>query len=670
MENCNSAQAIQKSILLLILQLVLLAVAIYFVCFHKLGDTVINEYDESIAIQVIQEMRASGKWWHPHTPTQALYSKPPFKMWLTYIPLHFWGESAFSYRFVDGLAGAFAAVILFFVARALFCSPLAGLAASFALLGSKAYVEEHGIRMAVQDSMLTLLVLCALLFAYRFVTQALERDNRQAAKTAAQLCGLFTGLAVMTKSIVGFLPVVVFVAYLLLSRDYKKLIAEHRIALVWLFALCLIPPTLFYLPHFLFTEGAFARVVGREIVDRAVDGFHHQDSTFYYFNFIFVKNAFVPPMLLVASILFGLWQWIKNKSRLYLFLIVWAVLPVILFSIPPSRLYWYIVPALPAMALLVAGLLANAFTCFCEQLQRCRNPKSLLLTTFSAALICYGAFTLSVHYFTVLDKINGQLRRTGLDLFTEEFLQKQQDGVPVGPVLFMNRPKFSFAELAYQNMLSAGRPDITSKEEKLTKFLNDAEHGIIISDIPTAMSLFERKKISQYKFLRPERGGREQWLAIASLSTKIHFDSLLNTIKRITFGNTDISALYGLRGPMPKHWEHVHSIHGPATALLVEADSTYSTFGTWATIKAAKNESGKFADAKLSVELNGRAITTLNFEPAKYSEQKFFINPKHWISGKNTLTLHSELPNAEVASSDEIFYLKEIAISIAQPHQN
>ncbi|MCC6952821.1 MAG: glycosyltransferase family 39 protein [Deltaproteobacteria bacterium] len=199
------------------------------ITFHRLGDASIRlDSDEVIHARVTQEMHQSGAYFAPTHGGYPYWQKPPLSMWMSTAALRLFGENNFGFRAGSAVCGFALFLLIPLLSQRLFGgSPLPGVIAILVLLGSRTLIlGEHGIRTATPDASLLLLTVAAMLCIW----SALAAPATASLALSWLGVGVFTGLAVYSKSVVGFLPLCVMVALAALPKSVTG-IARERIVL-------------------------------------------------------------------------------------------------------------------------------------------------------------------------------------------------------------------------------------------------------------------------------------------------------------------------------------------------------------------------------------------------------------------------------------------------------
>ncbi|HEY6930164.1 MAG TPA: glycosyltransferase family 39 protein, partial [Thermoanaerobaculia bacterium] len=290
------------------------------------------------------------------------------------------GEHAFGARFPSA-AAAIAAVILVVAAGRRLFGPRAG-ALSGAVLATSLGVALVS-RQVLFDSLLTLWTTAAL-FGFWFGTEPAEPESARRRSRSWLLAGYAAlGLAVLTKGLVGVaIPGLIGCAYALVARDFDRLRRGWSGAGTLLFLAISAPWHVVAslkqarFAWFYFVNEHWLRFLGRrEPAD------FHADPIFAPAAAIFLLplpwSVFLP-----AALRADLRD--RRRSRESLFLYCWILAPVLFFTLSRTRTYYYLLPAIPAVALLIGRYWSGLF----DQ-GRASRAGELLATTVFAALAAW-----------------------------------------------------------------------------------------------------------------------------------------------------------------------------------------------------------------------------------------------------------------------------------------
>lgn len=335
----------------------LLVLVAFRFSFHNLGAHSISlRSDEVIYTRVVQEMVHDNHWWRMRHGSVPFADKPPLKMWVSALAVKAFGESNVSYRLVDAIAGFSTVLLIAWFGSRLFSNVLAGVLAGLLLCASPIlFTQEHSFRKAVQDGALIFCVSVAAILAYLLV----ERIRRkQRALLLSGAVGVAVAAAILIKSIAGLLPLFILALFILTDRDRHLLIKAGRKEFVLVAVLALGIPLTYFVPQCLAVPLAYQKLFSGELT-RVVHGFreHNASNPWYYPQVLFIKGYALPVLTLLAALIYGsVRAFFRPEVR---FLLIWALLPPVLYSFAGSRVPWYIAPSFPGMALLAAVMLVN-----------------------------------------------------------------------------------------------------------------------------------------------------------------------------------------------------------------------------------------------------------------------------------------------------------------------
>jgi len=326
-----------------LLLLLLVAAGFFFV---GLGRLPLLEPDEGRNAEVAREMLASGDWITPHYDTLPYLDKPVVFFWLVAGSYRGLGISEWTARFPSALMALGTMFLVWMLARRMF-GDSAGVRA--ALIFASSPLALGLARMVIFDMTLTFFVVLAMV-SFRM---AEDRDFQGRAPDVVFFAAM--GIATIIKGPVGFLlPLLSLLAYEAARgkiRELKRLrwglgiIVFLAVALPWFVAVSLRNPGF---PRYAFWQESILRfATGRA---------HRSGSIFYYLPVYFA--GFFPWSL--ALFFFGLNRWRSWKTlqqeqhRSTLFLLSWAVVVFVFFSISHSKLPAYFLPALIPLSILMA----------------------------------------------------------------------------------------------------------------------------------------------------------------------------------------------------------------------------------------------------------------------------------------------------------------------------
>jgi 4-amino-4-deoxy-L-arabinose transferase-like glycosyltransferase len=325
-----------------------LAIALLLVVYlGRLGGYPFQDPDEGRYAEIPREMIESGDWLTPRLNYVKYYEKPPLLYWLVAASFTLFGAVEWAGRLVSALAGLATIGMTFALGRSAF-----GVRAAWLGIGVLATAPLFfGLAQALVIDMLLTACTTATMVAFWFAHRAADRavKNRWIVAVAVS-----AALGVLSKGLVALvLPGMVALAMLVLWRDWptlralvgwRPIVAFVAIAAPWFVLVSRVHPEFAY---FIFV---------REHFERFAATVGHPEGPFYYF-----------PVMLVGPLPWSAWALLlifsRSARRAFgripaeprTFLLVWAGFMFAFFTVASSKLATYVLPILPALALLMGA---------------------------------------------------------------------------------------------------------------------------------------------------------------------------------------------------------------------------------------------------------------------------------------------------------------------------
>jgi 4-amino-4-deoxy-L-arabinose transferase-like glycosyltransferase len=319
--------------------------------FLFLGRFPLIEPDEGRYAEIPREMIELGDFITPHLNYVKYFEKPPLYYWMTAFSFVVFGQNEFGARFPAALCGLLGVLLTYFIGRNLFDRRTALLSAL--VLGSSVGYLAQG-RITLIDMALTFCLTASLGF---FLLASREGEKKKG--LYYHLFYLFAALTVLAKGLIGIvLPGAVIFSYLLFSRRWKILREMRLLTGIPLFVLIAAP--WFVLVSIKNPE--FARFFFiHEHFERYLTKVHGRYKPPWFFIPVLI-GVMIPWSFFIPTAARTLWRERKGREGdtvLYLFL--WATVIFVFFSLSDSKLVPYILPVLPAAALLIGKTFSRVF---------------------------------------------------------------------------------------------------------------------------------------------------------------------------------------------------------------------------------------------------------------------------------------------------------------------
>ncbi|MCG2608995.1 glycosyltransferase family 39 protein [Acinetobacter sp. SM34] len=304
--------------------------------------------DEGRYGDISRVMLQSGDWLVPRLNGLPFMHKPPLLHWISSVLMEIFGVHVWVLRLVPTLAGIMMLVGLFWFLKKHCNERIAQLsvvilATSLLFFGSSQYVN-HDLLLACWIS---ITILC-------FADFTLSGE-----KSVLWMGYVACALGFLTKGLIGILiPGMVILLWVLASKQWKKipsllnpigLIIFCVIALPWVYLMHLKYPA--FLQYF-FIDQQFSRF--------SSDQFNNKLPWPFYLFCLLISFL---PWFFVSQFKFSKQDFSQSLGPSILTLmLIWFVSVTTFFSIPPSKLAGYILPATPPLAVFIAIMVDRVLT--------------------------------------------------------------------------------------------------------------------------------------------------------------------------------------------------------------------------------------------------------------------------------------------------------------------
>ena len=311
------------------------------------------ENDEAIYSFGVDTMLKDGDWLTPKnapTDTQPFLEKPPLKFWIVALPMKagLVPANEFGMRLPDAVMASLAFLYVFAIGRRL-AGPICGFVAVLLLFAHNPLINTHGFRT---NNMETAVVLAYAAGVYHFLAW---RQSGPDDKGHLFAIALYFVLGFMTKFVAAlFLPLMLIAAAMLKAEDRQRLRLNWvSIALGGLLALALVAPWFIYQqierPH-----EFMSKILGEQVVKRLtayLDPEHIKPWHFYVTTMWHELRASGSAVIVVFGAVLLMARTARHRWVDGALIVLWFVVPVALISLGTSKLYHYLYPFLPPVAL-------------------------------------------------------------------------------------------------------------------------------------------------------------------------------------------------------------------------------------------------------------------------------------------------------------------------------
>ncbi|MDJ0742957.1 MAG: glycosyltransferase family 39 protein [Xenococcaceae cyanobacterium MO_167.B27] len=434
-----------------IFSVIWLLIVSWIVFLWHLGSTSLVDETEPLFAEAARQMTVTGNWITPYFNEETRFDKPPLTYWLMAVGYKLIGVNEWAVRLPSAIAGIALIILGFYTLRyfgftnfnskdgseakkqrQLWVAAWIG----SALMGLNLQTIIWG-RTGVSDMLLSGCMGSAL-FCF-FLGYTSEKKNNQlifnnlSAVINEQLelpnkwyllFYILTGLAVLAKGPVGIvLPGLIIFCFLVYVNQFWSVVRE--IKLLWGLAIFLVITVPWYVLVILENGQAYINsFFGYHNFERFTDVVNGHDAP-WYFYFIIVLALFAPwSVYLPLGIMRSRWwqynHWRKQPRQYHLkiFAFWWFVCIFVFFSISVTKLPSYVLPLIPAAAILVALLWSDAINQ--AQSIKPKIDRGLLISVIAnllLALLLAIAFYVSPNFIghdPAIPKLSRVVAATGL----------------------------------------------------------------------------------------------------------------------------------------------------------------------------------------------------------------------------------------------------------------
>ncbi len=314
--------------------------------FPGLGAGSLHNRDEARHALVAENILGDGDWLTLHHEDAPYFNKAPLKFWLTALTFRLGGVNAWTARLWSALF-AWGAVVVTGLLGARLYDRRTGLLAAFILATSTQFLYSHCARTGELDS--------ALLFFWTLACLLVVAGTRH--RLLFYLGCAAVGLCGMVKHL-GFVPELLLILglWLGLGGHWRALGATTLLRGLGIVLLVALPWHAWeYVRH----GAAFIDTYfGREMIYRSIEyGNTRPDERFFL---VVLKDGLFPWSLLLPL---AIWRLTRTRAPLALrpalLPALWSAIVIVLITASRVKLPWYVLPAYPALALLLARFVST-----------------------------------------------------------------------------------------------------------------------------------------------------------------------------------------------------------------------------------------------------------------------------------------------------------------------
>ncbi len=321
--------------------------------FWGLGHRPLFNTDEGRYAEIPREMLVTGNWVTPRLDGLRYFEKPPLQYWATAAAYAVFGVHDWTARLWTALSSYLTILLTAFAAFRLYGARVGWIAGS--VLAGSFYFGFLGHFNTLDASLAFAMSLT--LFGYVLGQRAPPGSRAELGWMLVAYAG--AALAVLTKGLIGILlPGAVLVLYILLRRDWGRLRRLRPISGLGIFFLLTLP---WFVAVSVQNHDFLWQFFMVQQFLRFLTPISHRPGPWWYFLPLLILAVLPRIYSAGRSIIAGARRLVERDGefRPDAFLWLWVVFIVFFFSISHSKLPSYVLPVIPALAVLTALMLAR-----------------------------------------------------------------------------------------------------------------------------------------------------------------------------------------------------------------------------------------------------------------------------------------------------------------------
>jgi 4-amino-4-deoxy-L-arabinose transferase-like glycosyltransferase len=330
-------------------RLLIVAIAALFLG-SALGQRDPWHIDEVRFVGVALEMLQSGQWWVPHRAGEIYADKPPIFFWVLGALFKLTDSVRWTFLLPAVLAGIATLLMVYDLAARLWNRRI-GLCAAITLLTCYQFW-----RLETSANIDGFLLAWTTLGLYGFARYLLLGRERMWFFTAIAA----VAIGILSKG-VGFLPLLIFIPYAVLRRRDARFVAvpigqwAWGTALLLILLLCWLVPLLIPAQTDVEIKNYLDEILFHQTANRYTKAWQHREPVWFFLQEI--PKSWAPLSIFLPWIVPLWWRRLRRFDARYVLLVGWAGLVLIFFSLSSGKRELYILPALPAVAIVAAPAL-------------------------------------------------------------------------------------------------------------------------------------------------------------------------------------------------------------------------------------------------------------------------------------------------------------------------
>ena len=329
-----------------ILHVIFLIFVSSVILFPNINNNPVNSWDEARHAVNALEMINSGDWVtlrFNNEPDMANI-KFPLGAWLIAINYKLFGINEVSLRLWSVIFTILTTILVYFLGS-LIRSRWTGILAALIFITNVQVVVAHSGITGDYDAGASFFVALSLFLFLLFY------KTRKGSFWILSMVSI--GFGIMYKSFVpGLIPLFIIFIFLLISKERKNINLKKLFFYAALIIMAIISPWL--IARSLSDSSFLFKLLNLDYWQRLTSSVDGHGAPFWYY-LIQMNQGFYPWLyFFMPGLIVILASYFKNKDENNLFILLWFFITFLIFSIAETKNYWYMLPAFPAMVIIIS----------------------------------------------------------------------------------------------------------------------------------------------------------------------------------------------------------------------------------------------------------------------------------------------------------------------------
>jgi len=368
--------------------------------------------------------------------------KPPLALWQMALSIKLFGASVLSVRIPSILLHALTSVLVYRIGVSVFSRNIGYFGALAYLLMNYNLELVAGVHTADHiDTSFTFYITASI---WAFIKYQKSKETKW-----VYLIGVFVGLAILTKWLVGLLVFSGWGVYLIIYYKDNSLVEWKRMMSALIISIIISAPWFIYTYLRFPVEFQHEMAYNTLHLTQAVEG--HGGDKFYYWdnlNILFGNGFIIPWLILICFLL--LWKTVNDK-KYALFFYVWIIVVYLFFTLATTKMTGFVNIVSPLLVLAVVAVFVKTFTLLKAKINFNRTVLYSLniLLLFALFLVLLRPLTVRRNHYLIDQTIRHQI------ISKKDFVKNNITGKPKDIYFFEENFFFSYMDVMFYHPSTA-----------------------------------------------------------------------------------------------------------------------------------------------------------------------------------------------------------------------